>query len=329
MESLLNAATIITSSLDVDEAVRLILEQARVVIPLDKASVQLIQNGALEFIGGIGFDDISKTIGLRFPFPAQGSLSTLAIEEKRIVVCKDVTRDFPGFIMAEKNNPTRSWMGIPLIARGNVFGLLSFNHRQEDFYSERHVQLASGFAVHVAVALENARLYEKTFKLAMEDALMGIGSRHLFNVQGAVMYENARRKKTVLSLALFDLDHFKVINDTYGHENGDIVLKEIGRLCRQEYRITDLAARYGGEEIIFLFPETDVETAVRLSERLRKVIDETEFGPVGKSVTISTGIASEIPDQTSTLANLLKCADSALYAAKKNGRNRIEVYKSA
>jgi diguanylate cyclase (GGDEF)-like protein/PAS domain S-box-containing protein len=329
MDTLFKAASIITSSLDVTEAVKLILEQAKVVIPYDKASVQIIQSGGLELIGGNGFEDLSAVIGLRFPYPAQGSMSTLAIEEKRIVVCKDVSKDFPGFIMAEQGNPTRSWMGIPLVAHGDVFGLLSFNHAEQDFFSTRHVLLASAFAVHVAVALENARLYEKTYKLAMEDALMGIGSRYHFNNQGALMYENARRKKSSLSLAMVDLDHFKAINDTFGHDTGDFVLKEIGRLCRQDYRVTDLVARYGGEEIVFLFPETDIKTAVMIVERLRQLIGGSDFGPVGKAVTISAGIASVIPDQHGSLSDLLKCADSALYSAKNNGRNRTESYGSA
>ena len=95
LESLLNAATIITSSLDVNQAVQLILEQAKSVIPYDKASVQLIKDGALELIGGIGFVELSAVIGLRFPFPEKGSMSTLAIEERRVIVCGDVARDRP------------------------------------------------------------------------------------------------------------------------------------------------------------------------------------------------------------------------------------------
>jgi diguanylate cyclase (GGDEF)-like protein len=329
METLLKAASIVSSSLDVNEAVKLILEQAKLVIPYDKASVQILHNDGLELIGGNGFEDISAAIGMRFPYPEKGSMSTLAIDERKPVVCRDVAKDFPGFIRPEQSNLTRSWMGIPLVAHGNVLGLLSFNHLQEAYYTERHMQLASGFAVQVAIALENARLHEKTYKLAMEDALMGIGSRHLFNIQGALMYENARRKKTVLSVAMVDLDHFKAINDTYGHDTGDCVLKEIGRLCRQDSRVTDLVARYGGEEIVFLFPETNIQTAMMISERFRQLISGSDFGLSGRAITISTGIAAGIPDQAGSLADLLKRADSALYTAKKNGRNRIEVYGSA
>lgn len=325
MTTLLNAATVITASLDEKEAVKLILEQAKFVIPYDKASVQIIQNGGLEIIGGLGFENLDTVLGLHFPYPEKGSLSTQAIDERRVVICKDVTIDFPGFIMAERYKPTRSWIGIPLIAHGAVFGLLSFNHSQADFYTERHAQLASGFAVHVAVALENAKLYESTRKLAMEDALMGIGSRHLFNIQSPLLYESARRKKTALSIAIVDLDHFKTINDTYGHDIGDLVLKAVGQLCRQDHRATDLIARYGGEEIVFLFPETEVEMAVRLADRLRRLISETTIDPVTRPITVSTGIATEIPGQGGSLSNLLKRADSALFMAKKNGRNRIEV----
>jgi len=229
-------------------------------------------------------------------------------------------------VESETSNPTQSWMGIPLIAHGSVIGLMSFDYTVKNFYTQKHLQLASGFAVHVAVALENARLYEQAYTMAMEDALMEIGSRHNFNIQGRVFFEDARRKEIPLALAMVDVDHFKNVNDKYGHNVGDLVLKEIGRLCRKKLRITDMVARFGGEEIVFLFPDATDKKAFTIAERLRLRICEHDFKIIREPVTVSIGIASQIPSRESTLEDLIKKADTALYQAKNSGRNQTKIY---
>jgi diguanylate cyclase (GGDEF)-like protein len=172
--------------------------------------------------------------------------------------------------------------------------------------------------------VQNARLFAETVRLARTDSLTGIANRHhLFEV-GAQELSRARRFGHRLSALMLDIDHFKAVNDMYGHASGDEVLRGVARACLDVTRDIDIVARYGGEEFVILLPETDMAGAYLVGERLREHVEqtvtETERGAVG--VTISVGIAILEPE-SNELASLLSLADKALYEAKQAGRNRI------
>lgn len=325
--TILNATIeVITSSLDLDETVHRILEQAQRLVPYDRASVQILHEGDLRILGGMGFSDNSKILALKFPYPEEGSLSTRAIQERRPWMSNDVKKDFPRFVQVDGIAPARSWIGVPLIAHGDVIGLLSFDSKEKSFYTNRHIELARAFAGPVAIALENARMHGETYKLAMVDALTGIGSRHAFNLNSRFLFEKARREEHVISLAMLDLDRFKEVNDDFGHQVGDVVLKKIASTCEEGLRATDMIARYGGEEIVILLPETEVGVASDIIERIRKDVSEIKFEGVDRSITLSAGISGFIPGQSSSLSEILREADTALYKAKATGRNCIVVH---
>ena len=129
----------------------------------------------------------------------------------------------------------------------------------------------------------------------------------------------AKRYNTPLSIIYFDIDHFKQINDTYGHKKGDFILKEVSKIILQNIRKTDIFGRWGGEEFIIILPFTDLENALILAEKLRKKIEEHDFD--GINITISFGVTElKIDDNADTLINR---ADEALYKAKNKGRNRV------
>ncbi|MCK5249890.1 MAG: diguanylate cyclase [Spirochaetaceae bacterium] len=312
---------VITSSLDLDETVQRILEQARRVVPYDRATVQILHDGNLQVIGGLGFSDINLITDLRFPYPEEGSLSTRAIQERHPWMSNDVQDDFPRFVQVEEGKPTKSWIGAPLIAHGDVIGLISFDSTKKSFYTRRHLELARAFAGPVAIALENARMHGETYKLAMVDALTGIGSRHAFDLNSRFLFEKARREERMISMAMLDLDRFKEVNDDFGHQVGDVVLKDVSRACEKGLRTTDLIARYGGEEIAILLPDTKVEVAADIIERIRKDVSQLQFEGVDRSVTISAGISGCKPDRVSSLTEIIREADAALYRAKAKGRN--------
>ena len=322
-ETLLHTGALITSSIHIDETIELILEQMRLVIPYERATVQFLSGNNLTVVGGNGFDDLSLVMGMEFPFPEEGSLSTNAIEEHRPVICNDMEKEFPAFRELNIDNPTRSWMGIPLIYRGDVTGLLALDHTERNFYGEHYINLASGFASFVSVALANARHHAKTHKMAMEDSLMKIGSRSSFDLQGKLLFSKAKRMNANICLAIADLDYFKKINDTYGHNVGDMVLREVGAICRKEVRDSDIVARFGGEEIVFMFLQLDLHGAVSVMQRLRQAVAEHDFGNVKKGVTISAGLISGIPGREDELEDLLSAADDLLYQAKREGRDRV------
>ena len=163
-------------------------------------------------------------------------------------------------------------------------------------------------------------------RLATTDSLTGLANRRrLFDRLEQEVYR-AQRYGTALSLLMFDIDHFKRINDRWGHATGDWVLRRIARETHQLLRKTDQAGRYGGEEFVVLLPETDLSEALSLAQRLGQRISDTAITPEHDapiSVTVSVGVAALAPDETGE--ELIHRADQALYRAKQNGRNRVEM----
>jgi diguanylate cyclase (GGDEF)-like protein len=166
-------------------------------------------------------------------------------------------------------------------------------------------------------------------ELATLDALTGVFNRRYFFEAADATLTVADRHGKIACLAMLDIDHFKKINDEHGHLVGDEVLRRVTRASRDAIRASDVLARYGGEELVLLLPEAELDAAERIVERIRSAVaDETlatESGPV--SVTLSAGLAAR--EQGELLEKLIRRADSALYAAKHAGRNRVVVSRSA
>ena len=166
---------------------------------------------------------------------------------------------------------------------------------------------------------------EKLEKLANFDSLTGLYNRRSILRKLGEQLKYARRYREELSLIMLDIDHFKKVNDQYGHLTGDEVLAEVATLIRQNIRVVDAAGRYGGEEFIIILPKTDLSSALVIAERIRKTIEATEMKDFeGKvfGITVSQGLSSWKPGDDEY--SLISCADDALYGAKENGRNRVE-----
>ncbi len=161
---------------------------------------------------------------------------------------------------------------------------------------------------------------EEYKELSEIDALTGINNRRSFDNKLAELLNAALRYNRPLSLIMFDIDHFKNINDAYGHETGDFILKEISALIKENLRSTDFFARYGGEEFMIISPETSIPTAKELTERLRLKIEKHNFN-IGDSITCSFGITDI--EQNDTSKSIVYRVDAALYNAKETGRNKI------
>ncbi len=165
-------------------------------------------------------------------------------------------------------------------------------------------------------------------KLATRDALTGLLNRRAFFRELETDLYRSMRYQRHSSLLFLDIDHFKTVNDNYGHQTGDRTLVEIARLLKKELRVPDRIARYGGEEIAILLPETDEVQAQTIAERLRKKIEQHEFSdPRGEPFHITTSIGIAIyPGDAASPENLVSCADQALYQAKNEGRNRVVLF---
>jgi len=323
-ETLRKAGATVAETLEMKEATTRILQQLAHVLPHDSASVQLLRNGELEIIGEEGFK--SAVVGMRFPVPGNNP-NTVVMETRQPYLLHDADMVYPVFQQSPHDH-IRSWLGVPLIVHDQLIGLLAIDSNNPHHFTPENIELVSTFANQVAIAIENARLFNEVQHLAITDSLTGLYNRRHFLDLAQVEFERARRYKRYLTMMIFDIDHFKNFNDTYGHQIGDKVLQAIAELCREKIREVDPFGRYGGEEFIALLIESDVGNAKKTAERFRveveKLVVETEKGNL--KVTISIGLAQQTQD-TPDLDTLIARADQALYTAKHKGRNRVVVSK--
>lgn len=189
-------------------------------------------------------------------------------------------------------------------------------------------RLAESIASQLSLTINNFSLRESLRRQSIQDVLTGLYNRRYLEDHLPNEVERARRKARDISIVLLDVDHFKILNDDYGHDVGDQVLKKLGEIITRQIRSTDMACRYGGEEILLIMPETSTETALARAENLRQMIDESLTVTVEATgiarITVSMGVAT-YPQHAMTTEALVKAADEALYAAKNAGRNRVVV----
>jgi diguanylate cyclase (GGDEF)-like protein len=220
----------------------------------------------------------------------------------------------------------RSILAVPMQLGGEVIGAISTQSYRPNAYNEEDLTLLEMLASYAAIALENSRLFKKIQRLAITDSLTDIyNRRHLF-VLGQREFNRARRFKRPLSVVFIDIDHFKEVNDLYGHRAGDEVLTLITRTIQKHIRDIDVMGRYGGEEFLLFIPEVELEATRHIAERIRAAVEQalsdSRFSK--PAVTISLGVAS-LTDDIPTLAALVARADAAMYDAKRTGRNRVAV----
>ena len=182
--------------------------------------------------------------------------------------------------------------------------------------------LLHGLAVSLFTALDNARLYARLRETAVTDGVTGLFNRRYFADQFKRYCERAQQDQRPISLILFDVDHFKQINDTMGHQAGDAALRDLGGVLREGVRPSDFAARYGGEEFAVVLPDTELDVALRIAERLRQSMAQHWMRNGLGNLTASAGVATAPATATHDSGELVDAADRALYAAKSGGRDR-------
>ncbi|HRF89643.1 MAG TPA: diguanylate cyclase, partial [Desulfobacter postgatei] len=186
------------------------------------------------------------------------------------------------------------------------------------------VSIVISIVIIVLVNLIIASYQQKLEAMATTDKLTGTANRQVFDVVFRQAYSQSKRSKKPLSAIMFDIDYFKQINDTYGHPTGDVVLKTLVQKIRRSIRESDILFRWGGEEFLIILPESDVNIASNIAEKIRKTVEDLEITFSGKtiSVTISMGVGTM--SEVDTSDDLIIRSDKALYAAKEKGRNRVE-----
>jgi diguanylate cyclase (GGDEF)-like protein len=216
------------------------------------------------------------------------------------------------------------WIAVPLELPGQPAGIVALVvARSTGRFDEDQLNVAETLFEQCLIAYRNATLFSQVDYLASTDALTGLNTRRSFFGQAEAVVAMARARNEPLAAIMFDVDHFKKVNDTYGHGVGDDVLAELGERLREALRGRDVVGRYGGEEFAAILPGA-ASAAAEIAERLRRSVAaiamQTRIGPI--PVAISVGLAYLSPADTG-LESLLSRADAALYQAKRAGRNQV------
>lgn len=221
----------------------------------------------------------------------------------------------------------RSFAAVPLIYQQRFPGVLMVGYDDcEHIWQRGEILFLHIVADQVAIAINLARLFMQMQNLALTDSLTGCVNRRLLNLQLERDLRLASRLRQPVSLIMIDIDHFKRVNDTYGHKTGDEVLQLTAQVINEDLRGVDTLGRYGGEEFVVILPQADVEGATIMAERIRASIERKQMPLVGH-VTASLGVAT-YPLHADATDTLLLAADKALYEAKHSGRNRVCVANS-
>lgn len=258
--------------------------------------------------------------------PGEG-IAGRVVESGEAIMVHDVSRD-ERFLHYKGLLPDiGSFLSVPLrTADGAVFGVLNLHKAAIHGFRDHDLAFFQAVANNLAAALERARLYEKARQESLRDELTGIYNRRYFQDYAGRELLKARRHHDALALVMLDLDHFKIVNDTCGHAVGDQTLIQVAESLRNGIRQSDVVARYGGEEFALLLPDTDMEDACRLADKLRTAaaggMGAASNGDRREAITFSAGVAC-FPEDGDTIEELFEAADRRLYLAKNQGRNRV------
>ncbi|ADQ40998.1 diguanylate cyclase with GAF sensor [Caldicellulosiruptor acetigenus I77R1B] len=312
---------IITQILDTNELLKFVNDVLIGVTGVDKSSILLFNKDKTELY--VAFSNLPES-EQKESFKQENIewLKSVALNCENGYRNKVSSEDCP-FI---NGRATKSIMYASLATKNDKYGIILLEHIFEDVFTEDNLRFLTSIAAQVSIALENSSLYQQMRSMAMVDGLTGAFNRiYLYEVLEREIQASAGRYP--VSIALFDVDNFKKLNDTYGHLFGDKVLQTIVRIAREKVRKGDIVARYGGEEFIIVFNHLESNEAYKVVERIRRAIEsETiEDNLIQTRVTVSFGIAS-YPLHADNVKDLIKCADVAMYRAKSSGKNCTVVY---
>jgi len=213
---------------------------------------------------------------------------------------------------------------FPMSYKGASKGVLLLGSIKQ--YDQAEVSHIERLVAQLTIALDNALIHKEIENLSVTDPLTGVFNRRRFMEVVQDEFRAAQRYRYNLGIVMLDADDFKAINDTYGHQQGDVVLMELSRIIKDKTRTTDVWARYGGEEFVGLITHSNAEGMFILAEKLRKAVEEHEFtGLKGKKVTVSIGVGSFPCEGVKDMEDLMKVADDNLYRAKRSGKNMVVI----
>lgn len=327
-EALRSSVAALNSTLNLEEVLDRILISLRQVIPHDTANIilvdeegtgRVVRSRGYERPGFAGVDSTSDFQVAEIP-----NLLKMALSGAPLVIGD--THKEPGWVNIEKTNWVHSYIGAPIHIKGKVVGYINLDSAQKKAFNRSQAERLQLFADQAAIAIDNARMFEKMERMAIIDMLTGLYNRRHILELAEREYERYQRYNSSFSIIMMDLDHFKTINDRHGHQAGDLVLQQLSEIFGSTLRKMDIPGRMGGEEFIVILPETDLRQAGRVAERIRAKIESTPFNFEGQTlrVTASFGVAA-MASSISSLQELVSVADKYMYKAKDSGRNQVYI----
>lgn len=324
LDSLYEVARSLTATLEPDEVLARVVALVPSKLGVPKCSVMLRT--------GDGQLEVRRSLpkgGEGLLFAAGEGICGLAATTRKAAYVPDIGSD-PRFKVHRGEAKGRgSLLAVPMVHGAELLGVLNFERPQAAAFEPEEIEFFMAVADQVAMALQNARLHAKTVALAITDPLTGVPNRRYLFQQLEQELNRANRFGTQLSVLMIDIDFFKRLNDTAGHQAGDDVLRQVCALLKGMVRRVDTLGRYGGEEFMVLLPQVTRAEAIEVADKLRAAVATATFSwrevqPDGR-ITISVGVAS-LPGDATEQDRLVDCADAALYASKREGRNRVSAY---
>ena len=330
-ETLAEVTLAITSLISHEAVLDEILRQVQRIVPYSTANIALLEGETLRVARWRDYEALGgeELISSLVQTLDDLTVDLDAIQSRQPLVISDTFQE-PRWVLFDGTAWIRSYLVVPVCLHDQVLGLLRLDSDTPGQFSAEDGERLQPLANVAAIALENARLFGEVQRLAITDGLTGMHTRRHFFELAERELNRARRFQHPVSAIMLDLDHFKQVNDTYGHAVGDQVLRVVAERCGESIRDIDILGRYGGEEFAVILPGTDLPGAQTMAERLRRSVADAPI-PTDKgdlTVTISLGVASSAQgqdDDEKGVAALLNRADAAMYAAKQAGRNRVAV----
>jgi len=311
---------------------------------LAKAKVLLVEDDPVqasatkEILQKVGYDVILAEDGIT-------AIKAVKTEKPDIILLDVILPGMDGYEICRWLKIEETTKGIPVImltVKKELSDKISGLHIGADDYlpkpynelelNARIYALLRTKALQDELRMKNRQLEELLHKvnyMAITDALTGLYNRRRFHDVLTSEFERARRYTTSFSLVMLDIDHFKRVNDVFGHSAGDNVLQEVASILKNSIREIDTASRYGGEEFMVILPNTARENALVVAERIRLMIGQHAFGGIDRNITVSIGISGMPDAKVESEEKLIRCADFALYRAKQLGRNRTVTVEAA
>jgi len=314
---LLAIASAVNSSLALEEVLNVALTHAGRIMGAVAGAMYLVRPGKAEMQRDASYNLTNRARGATRKIDEEPLRSALAA--MRPLVVKLDERTAPGL---EAGGHPQHVLVVPVQRSGQLMGAMELYLNAWRELTEDQADLLNGVASQAAIAIRHAQLFEAQEENALTDELTKLPNRRALAQRFLQEMQRARRHHNAIAFMMIDLDHFKQVNDTYGHLNGDAVLAELATILTSGARESDVCARYGGEEFALILHETTEPGARTLAERIRTKVAAATF-PGGLKLTISIGVAAT--DDPALFTSLMEYADKALYAAKQGGRNQVRV----